>query len=122
MQGNVEVPDASAWGRRIFNEAEIDAVDEEELRAGFAVIADTEEGKRNVSCTNRGKLIEVGVWDKVYDSGIISGFLDLVKHLFVRDGLKSKWDFPLSWLGGSSMTRFSIKNAAKRNMSSAVCS
>ena len=76
MQGNVEVHDASAWGRRIFNEAEIDAVDEEELHTKYAVI-ETEEGRKYISCTDRDKLLEVGLWDMVYNSGW--DFLNMLK-------------------------------------------
>ena len=70
MQGNVVVPDASAWGRRLFHESEIDGVDEDDFNAKYAMIADTEEGKRYISCTDRDKLLEVGLWDMVYNSGL----------------------------------------------------
>ena len=70
LQGNVVVPDASAWGRRLFHESEIDGIDEDDFNAKYAMISDTEEGKRYISCSDRDKLLEVGLWDMVYDSGL----------------------------------------------------
>jgi hypothetical protein len=70
----------SAWGRRLFNDEEIDAredgdgvksryleQDEEE--------EDDEERTRTIEvCTDRDQLQQLGLWDCIYDSGIIPTF------------------------------------------------
>ena len=77
----MKINDASAWGRRIFNEDEIDAVDEEDFLVRFTEIAETEAEKSYISCTDRDRLLKLGLWDMVYNSGKYSSPLVSVKKI-----------------------------------------
>ena len=61
-----DVKDASAWGRRIFNDEEIDFLEGEELFKKFA--SEIEAGNENF-CTDREKLQKLGLWDTIFNSG-----------------------------------------------------
>ena len=80
QQGNNAwmVPEeSSAWGRRIFNDEEIDGEEEAEVKSKFMQEAEEDEEEENrferttVTCTDRDQLQKLGLWDHVYDSGLI---------------------------------------------------
>ena len=51
-------------GRRNY-EADADEEEEEEIRHVYDVVKNT----KSISCTDRNKLLKLGLWDKVYDKG-----------------------------------------------------
>ena len=68
---------ASAWGRRIFKNSEIDAKEEEivmsrylnEQEAVGEEPATTKDVLELIACTEWAHLQKLGLWDIVYDSG-----------------------------------------------------
>ena len=68
---------ASAWGRRIFKNSEIDAKEEEIVMSRFMndQVAASEEPATTkdvlelIACTEWAHLQKLGLWDIVYDSG-----------------------------------------------------
>ena len=75
---NWMVPEeSSAWGRRIFNDEEIDGNEEVEVKSKFMQDQEEEEeeegrfDRTTATCTDRDQLQKLGLWDHVYDSGLI---------------------------------------------------
>ena len=75
MQIEYNIDTASAWGRRIFNDSEIDAKEEEQVASRFMnepvteELATTKDVLELIACTEWAQLQKLGLWDIVYDSG-----------------------------------------------------
>ena len=63
------MPDASAYGRRIFNDEEIDADMEESLFQNMMSLDKPLDAIKHIACKDREKLQKLGLWDIVYNKG-----------------------------------------------------